>query len=80
MNLAAFEDPRATLSDLTAIRALLALWVFAFHTNFHLHFAALTGGIGRGYLGVDGFFILSGLVLAHRHPASRLTPGTLGRF
>jgi peptidoglycan/LPS O-acetylase OafA/YrhL len=56
------------LSDLTAVRGLLALWVFAYHANLHLRFAGVTSLIGRGYLGVDGFFILSGVVLAHRHP------------
>lgn len=75
-----FEDPRATLADLTALRACLALWVFLYHTNLHLHLAALGGGIGRGYLGVDGFFILSGLVLAHRHPRPALGRHALAQF
>jgi peptidoglycan/LPS O-acetylase OafA/YrhL len=75
-----FDDPRATLADLTAMRGCFALWVFLYHTNLHLHVAALDGGIGRGYLGVDGFFILSGLVLAHRHPHPALDISTLGRF
>ena len=75
-----FDDPRATYADLTAVRAGLALWVFLYHTNLHLHFAGLDGGIGRGYLGVDGFFILSGLVLAHRHPRPALERRALARF
>lgn len=62
------DNPRADLPDLTAVRGLLALWVFLYHTNLHLGFAESGGIIGRGYLGVDGFFILSGLVLAHRYP------------
>jgi peptidoglycan/LPS O-acetylase OafA/YrhL len=78
--LAAFADPRTDLADLTAARAGLALWVFVYHANLHLFFADPGGLIGRGYLGVDGFFILSGLVLAHRHPAPRQTPGAYGRF
>jgi peptidoglycan/LPS O-acetylase OafA/YrhL len=75
-----FDDREALLSDLTAVRGLLALWVFAYHANLHLHFAGAAGFIGRGYLGVDGFFILSGLVLAHRHPRPSRTLGAYGRF
>lgn len=76
----AFEDSRAILDDLTALRGGFALWVFLYHTNLHLHFAGSGGGIGRGYLGVDGFFILSGLVLAHRYPHLPLRAAPLGRF
>ncbi|WP_459674191.1 acyltransferase family protein [Acidisoma sp. 7E03] len=68
------------MADLTAVRGCFALWVFFFHTNLHLHLADLEGPVGRGYLGVDGFFILSGLVLAHRHPQLSLSPRALGRF
>ena len=68
------------LSDLTAVRGLLALWVFAYHANLHLHFAGFGSLVGRGYLGVDGFFILSGLVLAHRHPRPVQTVAAYGRF
>lgn len=75
-----FADPRATLADLTAVRACFALWVFLYHTNLHLHAMDPAGGVGRGYLGVDGFFILSGLVLAHRHPRPALDRRTLARF
>lgn len=76
----AFDDPPAQLSDLTAARGLLALWVFAYHTNLHLRFADLGGVIGRGYLGVDGFFMLSGLVLTHRHPALKQSVASYTRF
>jgi len=75
-----FDDRDAVLSDLTAVRGLLALWVFAYHANLHLHFAGVASLIGRGYLGVDGFFILSGLVLAHRHPRPAQTFAAYGRF
>jgi peptidoglycan/LPS O-acetylase OafA/YrhL len=75
-----FDDRAAVLSDLTAVRGLLALWVFAYHANLHLQFAGFDGVIGRGYLGVDGFFILSGLVLAHRHPRPAQTVAAYGRF
>jgi peptidoglycan/LPS O-acetylase OafA/YrhL len=75
-----FEDRHAVLSDLTAVRGLLALWVFAYHANLHLHFAGFGSLIGRGYLGVDGFFILSGLVLAHRYPVPAQTLVAYGSF
>jgi len=75
-----FIDRNAVLSDLTAVRGLLALWVFAYHANLHLRFAGFQSLIGRGYLGVDGFFILSGLVLAHRHPQPSQTLAAYGRF
>ncbi|MHB1303380.1 MAG: acyltransferase family protein [Acidiphilium sp.] len=55
------------LTDITACRALFALWVFAYHANLHVHFAHVLGPLGavirRGYLGVDGFFVLSGFIL-----------------
>ncbi|HTH99422.1 MAG TPA: acyltransferase, partial [Acidisoma sp.] len=75
-----FNNPRATLADLTAVRACFALWVFLYHTNLHLHFVDLDSGIARGYLGVDGFFILSGLVLAHRYPHAVPERSALARF
>lgn len=76
----AADDPRADLPDLTAARGLLALWVFLYHTNLHLGFAADGGFVSRGYLGVDGFFILSGLVLAHRYPWPLQSLASCGRF
>jgi len=60
------------IDDLTCCRAVFAGWVFAYHV--HLQLGRPDLGIGlmpaviRGYLGVDGFFVLSGLVLAHAHP------------
>jgi peptidoglycan/LPS O-acetylase OafA/YrhL len=62
------------LPDLTAARALLALWVLAYHLDLHLAFPLLRPWVKRGYLGVDGFFILSGCVLAHRYPSLGLRP------
>lgn len=57
--------------DLTCCRALFALGVFTYHVNLQSHYARLLGPVGRlihdGYLGVDGFFILSGIVLAYAH-------------
>ena len=63
------------IHDLTCARALFAGWVFAYHLKLQI---APEGGLGavlagRGYLGVDGFFILSGLVLALAHPETALS-------
>lgn len=75
---------RAHLADLTAARALFALWVFAYHLNLQLFaaepFGALTPVVRRGYLGVDAFFILSGLILAHAHPGLGPNPASWRRF
>ena len=59
---------------LTSPRLFLALWVLCRHW-FHAYGAAGTFfDIGftstwfdRGYLGVDGFFILSGFILAYNY-------------
>lgn len=60
------------ITDLTCCRALFAGWVFAYHLNLQAHYGSFLGPVGtvieRGNLGVDGFFILSGMVLAHAHP------------
>ncbi len=62
----------ARIDDLTCCRAIFACWVFIYHLNLQLLGANLFGtlepAVQRGYLGVDAFFILSGLVLAHAHP------------
>jgi peptidoglycan/LPS O-acetylase OafA/YrhL len=59
------------ITDLTICRAALAAWVFIYHVDLYLNFSAwlgpLSGLIRRGYLGVDGFFILSGMILARVH-------------
>ena len=68
------------IADLTACRALFAGWVFAYHINLHAHYDPLAGPLGpvvrSGALGVDGFFILSGMILAYAH--ADLAP-TLGQ-
>ena len=60
------------LTDLTCCRALFAGWVFAYHLNLQALYAPSLGAAGafvqRGSLGVDGFFILSGMILAYAHP------------
>ena len=59
------------VDDLTCCRGLFAAWVFAYHVRLQLGAGSLWPfgpAVARGYLGVDAFFILSGLVLAHAHP------------
>jgi peptidoglycan/LPS O-acetylase OafA/YrhL len=60
------------LDDLTCCRALFAGWVFTYHLDLQSRYADLFGPLGAvvhsGYLGVDGFFILSGMILAYSHP------------
>jgi peptidoglycan/LPS O-acetylase OafA/YrhL len=60
------------LTDLTCCRAIFAGWVFTYHLNLQAHYTPSLGVIGafvaRGALGVDGFFILSGMILAYAHP------------
>ncbi|HET9148132.1 MAG TPA: acyltransferase [Acetobacteraceae bacterium] len=72
------------LIDLTALRALFALWVFAYHVNLHARFAHFLGPLGglihHGYLGVDGFFMLSGLILARADQPVALAPKSILRF
>ncbi|MBN9561637.1 MAG: acyltransferase [Alphaproteobacteria bacterium] len=71
------------IDDLTACRAVFAGWVFLYHLNLHLDahsFGPLSPLVERGYLGVDGFFVLSGLVLAYAHPGLTCGPAEMGRF
>jgi peptidoglycan/LPS O-acetylase OafA/YrhL len=59
------------ITDLTVCRAFFAAWVFVYHVDLYVGFSARLGSfaglIHRGYLGVDGFFMLSGFVLAYTH-------------
>jgi peptidoglycan/LPS O-acetylase OafA/YrhL len=68
--------------DLTVCRALFAAWVFTYHIDLHADFSAYLGPaaglIRRGYLGVDGFFLLSGFILARVHP--EFSNGSAGSF
>jgi peptidoglycan/LPS O-acetylase OafA/YrhL len=57
----------AEITDLTVCRGVFAAWVFIYHVDLYLGLSRVLGPardlIGHGYLGVDGFFILSGLIL-----------------
>jgi peptidoglycan/LPS O-acetylase OafA/YrhL len=57
------------LPSLTALRGLAALWVVLFHyTALYFPRLDITGHsslIGKGYLAVDLFFMLSGFVMTH---------------
>jgi peptidoglycan/LPS O-acetylase OafA/YrhL len=64
--------------DLTCCRAVFALWVFAYHQSIQL--GARPPLLARGHLGVDGFFILSGIVLALAHPSLGLGRGAVAGF
>ena len=68
-------NAKQELTDLTICRAVFAAWVFTYHVDLYLNFSRYLGPaadlIRHGYLGVDGFFILSGLILARVHPELR---------
>ncbi len=70
--------PKQEVIDLTVARAIFAGWVFLYHVDLYINASAWLGPakelIRRGYLGVDGFFILSGLVLARAHPELATSP------
>jgi peptidoglycan/LPS O-acetylase OafA/YrhL len=55
------------IRTLTGLRGFAAVWVVLFHVQHAQHVTAFDLGafIGRGYLAVDAFFVLSGLILAH---------------
>jgi len=65
-------NQKSEITDLTICRAFFAAWVFIYHVDLYLRFSDWLGPFGglirRGYLGVDGFFMLSGLILALVHP------------
>jgi len=65
-------NPKSEITDLTICRAFFAAWVFIYHVDLYVRFSdwlgPFSGLIRRGYLGVDGFFILSGMILAQVHP------------
>jgi peptidoglycan/LPS O-acetylase OafA/YrhL len=55
------------LKPLTALRFFAAMWVVSFHYWPDLigHAAAVPAVVGKGYLGVELFFVLSGFILSH---------------
>ena len=57
---------------------MLAAWVYGYHINLQVHGADTL--LHRGYLGVDGFFLLSGMLLAHVHPHLGWRGHALGAF
>ncbi|NNM55866.1 acyltransferase [Acidocella sp.] len=63
---------RQEISDLTVFRAMLAAWIFFYFIDVDINFSVwlgpFAGVVRHGYLGVDGFFMLSGLILARVHP------------
>ena len=65
-------NAKQELTDLTMCRAAFAAWVVIYHVDLYLNFSRYLGPaadlIRHGYLGVDGFFFLSGLILARVHP------------
>jgi peptidoglycan/LPS O-acetylase OafA/YrhL len=60
----------------TGIRFLAAIWVILFHLacfEMKVDYGWMTDIIGRGELGVDLFFILSGMVISYVHQAEFVT-------
>jgi peptidoglycan/LPS O-acetylase OafA/YrhL len=78
------ETKRPEITDLTVCRAVFAGWVFFYHIDLYTGFSGYLGPaaglIRSGYLGVDGFFFLSGLILARVHPDLALQPETAPNF
>ena len=69
----------ADLKPLTGLRGVAALWVAAYHLLLP---GALIGGmaariVGRGYLAVDLFFVLSGFLLALNYGGAFAAPARL---
>lgn len=55
----------ANIKPLTALRFFAAFWVVLYHYWPNLSAAAPPAVIGKGYLGVEAFFTLSGFILCH---------------
>ncbi|MGN6318157.1 acyltransferase family protein [Trinickia sp.] len=65
------------IDQLTGLRAFLALWVvtrhlfYPFENGAFIDFGVRSSAFDHGYLGVDGFFILSGFILAYNYANGR---------
>jgi peptidoglycan/LPS O-acetylase OafA/YrhL len=60
--------PARVLPSLTPLRGLAAVWVVIYHYNIwapNAHLDAHSPIIGKGYLAVDLFFMISGFVMTH---------------
>jgi peptidoglycan/LPS O-acetylase OafA/YrhL len=71
------------LQSLTPLRGLAAMTVLLYHLITGPADTSLPAFIGRGYLGVDLFFVLSGFVLAHvylRDFLSEVSPHSVAGF
>ncbi len=76
---------KTQLSSLTPLRGIAAIWVVIFHYDEFLNFMGLgflidrdvSMLIGKGYLLVDFFFLLSGFVICHAYGES-LSTGNKG--
>jgi peptidoglycan/LPS O-acetylase OafA/YrhL len=55
----------ANIKPLTALRFFAAFWVVMYHYWPNLSAAVPPAMIGKGYLGVEAFFTLSGFILCH---------------
>jgi len=63
------KTPAGQLPSLTSLRGVAALWVVLFHYSV-VYFPSLNSSgysslVGKGYLAVDMFFMLSGFVMTH---------------
>jgi peptidoglycan/LPS O-acetylase OafA/YrhL len=77
-------NARSEITDLTICRAAFAGWVFLYHVDLYVRFSddlgPAAGLVRSGYLGVDGFFLLSGLILSKVHPELAFGPEMAPRF
>ena len=57
-------DRMKRIRNLTGVRAIAALWVVMYHTDIGFASRRLAAIVGSGWMGVDIFYVLSGLVLS----------------